>query len=269
MPRAHLSQLDPYIQRAAQDVAHELAEDGALSVLVTGSHVRHAGERESDLDIVALYRTKRSDAWKARHAITSYGGTMVVVVAETPRGAYGSFRDPGLIPTSVPGWRMGIILHDTDDIANELQREATAFSWSAVARECDAWVAMQVVGWAEEAHKVAAALRLGKQYQAAGNRALLALHLAGVLGVHRRILLETENELWGLVAREMGAAWASAQQSALSLNGESLEESSRAALRLYVIAADETERVLNPRQRDVVERACELARSQFGTAVES
>ena len=56
-----------------------------------------------------------------------------------------------------------------------------------------------VTGYAEEVHKLAAALRNGNRPLAAVQRSLLA--------VHRRILYGSENRLWDLASGVMGEEW--------------------------------------------------------------
>jgi hypothetical protein len=93
----------------------------------------------------------------------------------------------------------------------------------------------------------------------ATQRSLLALQLAGVMAVRRRILFGTENVMWDLVAEALGARWRRAQRAALAMRGESLEVSCRAALRLYALAAEEAWDLLDRRQRQVVDHACAIA----------
>ncbi|HET6615323.1 MAG TPA: hypothetical protein VFH62_05505, partial [Dehalococcoidia bacterium] len=64
---------------------------------------------------------------------------------------------------------------------------------------------------------------------------------------------------WDLVAGAMGEPWASTQRAALSLDGESHEDSARAALRLYALAAAEVRPLLSPRQRQVVDHTVQIA----------
>ena len=66
---------------------------------------------------------------------------------------------------------------------------------------------------------------------------------------------------WYVVAREMGAAWSDAQAVAFGIGGESLEVSSRAALRLFRMAVDEVRPLLNERQLGVVDQASQQAQA--------
>ena len=87
-----------------------------------------------------------------------------------------------------------------------------------------------------------AALRNDNRPLAAVQRTLLAVHLAPILAVHRRILYGSENCLWDLVADAVGEGWSRTQSAALGLGGESLERTCEAALWLYGLAAEEAGR---------------------------
>ena len=253
-----MSTVDAAALRVARQVSRELTRDGAIAVVLTGSHALGHTHPESDIDLIAL-SARRDLASLDPHEIRRSGSFLLTVSAMTPAAARAAFRDPSLVPTSVPGWRDAIILADNDSVAARIQAAASRWTWDAIAESCDEWVAEQVAGYAEEVHKLVGALRRGDDELAAVQRSILALHLAKIAAVHHRILYGSENALWRLVSERMGPAWASAQASALALDAESVTESSRAALSMYVMLARATRGVLNRQQRAVVEHACSLA----------
>jgi hypothetical protein len=224
--------------------------------VLTGSHVTGTAHAHSDIDLVVLLaRAPKGDWVKSAQR----RGFLVNSAWETARSVRVALRNPRLLTTFVPGWRECVILADPSGVAARLQAEARRWTWDRVADVCDAWVAEEIVGWAEEVHKLAGALEHGSAQNAAAQRSLLALQLAGVMAVRRRILYGTENVMWDRVSEAMGEPWASAQATALSMRGEPLEASCRAALRLYALAADEAWELLDRRQRAVVGNACAIA----------
>jgi hypothetical protein len=242
----------------ARRIARELEHDGAIAVLLTGSQATNDARPHSDIDLIAVYARARGTRWHDRWSILHREGHLVTASAHTPASVRASFRDPRRIPTDVPGWRNAEILKDSTGVAKQLKREARAFTWEAVARACDAWVAEAVTGWAEEVHKLAGMLDAGEQLGAAVQRSLLAIKLAPIIALHRRMLYGSENRLWDMVADAMGEPWASTQRAALSL-GESNEQSAYAALRLYLLASDEIMPLLSDMQRSVVTHARAIA----------
>jgi hypothetical protein len=244
--------------RAARAVARELMRDGALAVVLTGSHVRGGALAESDIDLIAVLRR----APKSGHVdipIQRRAAFLVNSSWTTRSAVRDELRDPAHAGAVVPGWREALILNDPGGAAARIQRQAIAWRWEYIAAECDAWVASSITGWAEEVHKLSNALKHGTPMNTGVQRMLLAAKLAGIIAVHRRMLYGSENVLWDIVARAMGADWTAAQRAALALDGESLKQSARAALRLYAITAAEVAHLLDATQRRVVAHACELA----------
>lgn len=233
-------------------MARELATRGAEAVVLMGSWVRGDAHRESDLDVHAigrgpLYRLERR------------GEFLVAVSWRTAASWRRAFRDPAAVGGAVPGWRRARILHDPRGVARRLKEEARRWTWARLGRRADAWAAEELTGYAEEVHRLVGSLALRRPWAAAVQRSVLALRMAPILAVRRRILYETENRLWDLVAAKMGPRWRRAQAAALGVGGEPLEEGCRAALELFAMAARDLGPLLDRRQKAVVARACEVA----------
>ena len=239
----------------AERVARSLAERGARAVALVGSHSRGHADAESDLDFAVIgegphYRLETYDDW-----LISLGWA----TAEEQRQR---LYEPSYLGTHVPGWREALVLHDPEGLAASIQREALEWSWNLVEDRCSAWIAEGITGYAEEAQRLGASLRAGRKTTAAVQRSILTLRLPRTLALHLRILYGTENELWDLVADELGAPWRDAQSAALGLGGESLDASCRAALRLFALAATEVGQHLDDRQLAVVEHALRRVRPE-------
>ena len=252
--------IDGDVMHIARAVTREVMRGGALAVVMTGSHARGDAHPHSDIDLIAIMR-KRLSPDERRGALRPYtmrGGELVALAWETRTSVLAAFRDPEHAPTFVPGWREAIMLDDAHGIAARLKRHAERWTWDAIAGACDEHVARSITGLAEEVHKLAGLYRSGDPAAAAAQRSILAVWLAGIMAVHHRILFGTDNELWRLVGARMGPHWRRAQAAALSMRGESLAESCRAALSLYVLAAADARPLLTHQQRQVVDAACAL-----------
>jgi hypothetical protein len=231
--------------------ADDLMRQGAQAVVLIGSRVRGDAHPESDVDVVVIgdgtdYGLKRSDGYLFSISWRS---------ADRWRAAFDAPNEAG---GAIPGWRGARIMRDPEGVAAALQAEAQAWTWHRIDGACDTWVAEQITGWAEEVHKLIAAMAYERLFAAAVQRNLLATHLAPTLAVHFRLLYDSQNVLWDLVAEKMGEDWSIVQGQAFSAPVGYFIASCQAALTLYVLAAREVYPLLDARQRDVVDYACDL-----------
>jgi hypothetical protein len=243
----------PEVTRVARKVARRLVKEGAVAVTLVGSRVRGDFYAESDIDIRVIGR-------KNLYRLDRVGGFLVSIAWKTEGATWRELRSPAQAGGAVPAWRLAVILHDPKGVAKALKRAARDWTWGALGKRREAWVAEEFTGWAEEVHRLVGNQELGRSWAAAIQRSILALRLAPILAVHHRILYDTENNLWDLVGEKMGVRWSRAQSAALGMGGERFKESCDAALRLYAIAAEELRDSLDDRQRAIVEHACEIAR---------
>jgi Nucleotidyltransferase domain len=170
------------VPSVALAVAEGLAADGAEAVVLVGSRARGDAGPESDVDVLALGPRTFSFRLERR-------GGLLVSVTSRPAEAYRrELADPGSVCAVVPGWREAVVLHDPAGTAAALIEAAGAWTWGPLQKRCDAWVAEEVCALAEEVHKLVSALRAGRRATAAAQRSVLAVRLAAVMAVHRRIL---------------------------------------------------------------------------------
>lgn len=232
--------------------ARLLQRQGALAVVLTGSFARGAAQAESDIDLIAL-----GDGPSYR--LSSESGRLVSVSWRQPLDVLATFDDPGQAGYVVPGWRGAVALIDQTRAAQTLIDAAREWTWERIGDErCNTWVADELCGYAEEVLKLAGALVRGSSTQAAIQRNVLALRMAPLMAVQLRLLYDNENELWDLVAAELGEPWRTVQAQALGLDGASLDESCRAALRLFALTCRLAWDLFDDRQRAVVEHAQSL-----------
>lgn len=231
----------------------KLIAEGAEAIVLAGSHARGVATDASDLDMVVV-------GVGPRYRLDVCERTLVAEAWATEEEHRHRFSDPGEVGHVIPGWREAVILHDPSGIAARLQHEASEWNWELLGENPTIWVVERIIGFAEEAEKLVAALDRSETFTAAVQRDLLALHLAPLLAVHRRLLYGTENVLWALVAEEMGSEWKEAQSTAFGTGADSFEQTCSAALRLFRIALDTVGALLDDRQSRVGEHALDAAR---------
>jgi hypothetical protein len=241
------------VPSVALEAAEVLASNGAEAVVLVGSHARGDAGPESDVDVLAV--GPRTYAYRLERR----GGLLVSVTSRSFEAYRLELVDPGSVCAAVSGWREAVVLHDPAGTAASLIEDARAWTWGPLEGRCDAWVAEEICALAEEVHKLVSSLRDGRRATAAAQRSVLAVRLAGILAVHRRILYGSENRLWDLVGEAVGEGWRRTQSAALGLGDEGFEPTCRAALKLYGLAVDDVYQMFDERQRGVVHQARDLA----------
>lgn len=237
---------DPEIAGVAHTAAMDLVAEGAKAVVLAGSQVRGDATDLSDIDLCAMGSGRA-------YTLRVVRGRLVAISWRSEDDERRALRQPSSVGAAVPAWRTARILHDPDGVALGLKHEAVAFEWATISTVCDEWVADATIGYAEEILKLIAARRGGDQLQAAVQRSVLALRLPMVMAVHHRLLYDTENRLWHLVAQAMGEGWTSAQATVLGVTPG--EDADRAALTLFRLAVGEVRPLLSPSQTEVADLA--------------
>jgi hypothetical protein len=224
----------------------------SLGIALFGSVAKGTDHPHSDIDLVVAARTDPGIRVLHRE------GRMVTVSRKTPDELEAAFTRPWEAGAAVAAWRSARILHDPDGLMRDLQTRAEAWTWEAIGPDADRWAASELVGLAEEVHKVHGMLAQGRARAAAANRLLIALSLAGPLAAANRILYDSENDLWDAVADAEGPAWATAWDAAAGVTGAGHEAGCAAALDLYRHAAARLAHHLTGSDRAVVDTACNL-----------
>jgi hypothetical protein len=230
----------------------DLVDQGTSGVLLLGSQVRGDAHEHSDVNLVAL-------GSGPDYLLRQVNDTLMSVSWRTQEKVLAAFANPREAGGAVPGWRSAVILHDADRELATLVEAACGWRWSDIEGRRRAWIADQVTIHAEEVHRLVGSLALGRRTSAAVNRNLLATQLPMIAAVHGQILYDSEHRLFDLVAEAMGDRWLHAQQAALALHAEALDESCRAALDLYAMLTPIVDDYLNGEQRKVARSAADLA----------
>ncbi|MGB3634463.1 MAG: nucleotidyltransferase domain-containing protein [Rubrobacteraceae bacterium] len=106
----------------ASHVAGELADAGAIAVVVVGSFARGEAGPDSDLDLLVIGAESYLPQLSLRDGL-------ILSVSSQPFEIHReSFGQPELMCNAVSGWREALVLHDPEGLAARLIREANDWS---------------------------------------------------------------------------------------------------------------------------------------------
>jgi predicted nucleotidyltransferase len=233
----------------ADKVATRLAARGAHAVVLVGSAARGDTHSGSDVDLVAI-----GDG--PEYVLEMVDDGLVSISWKTVASVRERFDEPFTAGGIVPSWRKAVLLHDPDGLAGSLQRAALAWTWDRIGAQCDLAVARDLTGWSEEVFRLVGLRSAGDRQTAAVMRAWLAWSLPKTMAVHHRLMYDSENALWSMVASAMGADWARDFAIAFGLVAG---DADLAALALFRAAAARVDRLLNATQRGVVTAAVAMS----------
>ncbi|MFG3342110.1 nucleotidyltransferase family protein [Glycomyces sp. NPDC048151] len=236
-------------------VAERLAADlapGTRGIGLFGSVAKGTDHPHSDID---LFLAVDADPGTE---VRQVQGRMVTLSRKTFADLDGGLANPWEAVTAVGAWRHAVVLHDPEGRMRRLQARARDWTWETIAAAADQWAARELVGLAEEVHKVAGMLALDRPRAAAANRAVLVLQVGYALAVADRLVCDSENDLWDAVAAAEGPAWTSAWDTAAGIAAADHATGCRAALALYRHAADRLDRHLDAAECAIVRTARDL-----------
>lgn len=241
--------------RHALDIAGRVAADlasDAIGIALLGSVAAGTDHPGSDIDLVIA-----ADGGGVE--VRQVEGRMVALTRKTPEALAAALDHPWEAGAAAGAWRIARILHDPEGRLAALQAAAREWTWDRIGPEADRWAAGELVGLAEEVHKVRGMVDAGRARAAAANRAVLALRLVHPMAAAHRLVWDSDNDLWDALAAAAGPAWAQAWDAAAGITGAGHGEGCRAALDLYRLAADRLVHHLDANGRAVVRTACDLA----------
>ena len=239
-------------------VASELNDANTLAVALFGSHSRDAATADSDLDVTHYVRVLPkhvSDRFWLRYR----DGYLVAVLTTTIAEATASLTQPHTAIWAVPALRSARILLDHEGDFATIQRTARAFRWEPLQTAADEYASHRLMKFAEETHKLIAALRQGDDVKVATMTTWLVLGLPLVVATQRGILLDNETRAPRQVQQVLGenSAWSRAYRIAAGFGKSpallSVEARGYAALNVYRETARVLRDILRPGHREVVE----------------
>jgi hypothetical protein len=243
------------------DLIAEFADANTIGLLLAGSHARGDATPYSDIDLIR-FTPIMPEADADRYTLAYREGHLVSLSTTTVYAKRAELRRPETAIWAVPGLRQARLLLDRDGALVALLHDAHTFRWDTLQSEADVYASYNVMGLAEEVHKVLGALAKDDEAVVLYGTWGLVAGLARAMIVQRGVLIQTENAYFHQAQEAAGldSAWSGAFRIAIGLEMVPVTTRAGAALRLYQETAMRLSSALQPQHLAVIRGA--LARIQ-------
>ncbi len=225
-----------------QQLVHKLEDENTLGFLLTGSHARGEATSLSDVDLLRFVKNEPADE-ADKYVLKYHDDHLISISTSTVDAKLKETEKPETAIWAIPGLRQAKIISDKNGALGKLRQTADDFVWNRLQKAADDFASYNLMGNAEEAHKILGALNRKDESAVLYGTISMLLGLTEVIAVQRGIMIESENSYFRQAQQEVGenSAWSLQHKIACGFERESsLETRANASLRLYV----ETEKII-------------------------
>jgi hypothetical protein len=244
---------DPFIQ----SVLKKIDSPDILGVGIVGSFARGQEGKYSDVDL-DIYVSRLPENPYDRYTLRYWENKLVSLKYTLLDDERAALTNPRRAIWAVPGLRAMKILLDKDGSVTSLQQSAQEFQWSTLQAAADEFAAEQIMGNAEEAHKVLNGLARGHESTVLYATWGLVKNMLEAMAVQKGLMIVSENRYFDLIQDAAGREtnWTSAFRTAWGLEAGASEYRSRgaAALELYRLTAALFDDLIPKKHREVVNK---------------
>ena len=248
---------DPFIK----SVLKKIDSPDVIGVAIVGSYSRGQESKYSDVDF-DIFVSKMPENEYDRYTLRHWDGKLVSLKYTLFDDEFIALDNPRRAIWAVPGLSGMSIILDKDGSLAELQKMAQKFDFSLLQREADEFAAEEIMGCAEEVHKILSGLTRSHESTVLYATWGLVKCILEAIAVQRGIMLVSENRYFDLIQESVGrdTKWVSAFRTAWGLDSTSSQYQSRgtAALKLYRLTAAMFDGLIPERHRDVVNHTLKL-----------
>jgi hypothetical protein len=248
---------DPF----TQSVLEKIDSPDVIGVGIVGSYSRGQESKHSDIDF-DIFVSKLPVSDYDRYTLRYWDGKLVSLKYTLLDDELAALTNPRRAIWAVPGLSGMNIILDKDGSLAELQRMAQKFDWSLLQPYADEFAAEEIMGCAEEVHKILNGLTRGHESTVLYATWGLVANILEAVAVQRGIMIVSENRYFDLIQESVGrdTKWVSAFRTAWGLDSTSSQYQSRgaAALALYRLTAVMFDGLIPEKHREVVKNTLRL-----------
>ena len=244
-----------------QSVLEKIDSPDVIGISIVGSYARGQESKYSDVDI-DIFVNKLPDVKFDRYTLKYWDDKLVSLKYTRLKEERAALKNPQRAIWAVPGLSGMMIVLDKNGSLAKMQKAAQEFDWAPLQPAADEFAAQEVMGNAEEVHKILSGLARGHESTVLFATWGLVKNMLEAVAVQRGILIGSENRYFDLIQESVGrdTKWVSAFRTAWGLDSSSSQYQSRgaAALMLYRLTAAMFDGLIPEKHRDVINKTLRL-----------
>ncbi len=242
-------------------VLQKIDSPDVIGVGIVGSYTRGQEGKYSDVDL-DIYVSRLPENPYDRYTLRYWDDKLISLKYTPLDEERAALTDPRRAIWAVPGIRGMRILLDKDGSMAILQKAAQEFDWHPLQSMADEFAAEEIMGNAEEAHKILNGLARGHESTVLYATWGLVKNMLEAVAVQRGLMIVSENRYFDLIQDSVGrdSNWTSAFRTAWGLDSASSQYQSRgmAALKLYCLSAAMFDVLIPDKHRDVIDKTLQV-----------
>lgn len=238
-----------------------LNQPGVVGLALVGSYARGQNTPYSDVDMNIFVEILPLETYTLQYM----NGHLVSLKYVTLEKEYESLALPEKAIWAVPGLKQMSVLVDDSGCLAELQQAAQNFTWQNLQSAANEYAIGQLMGCAEEAHKIMGGLVNHNESKVLYAIWGLVKGLADAVAVQRGLMMESENRYFAIIQESVGETheWTRAFRLAHgadlgNVDIPAYKTRGQAALSLYKTTVYLFKDILAGKHRDVIENTLQL-----------
>ena len=248
---------DPFLH----SILEKVDSPDVIGIGIVGSYARGQQSKYSDVDL-DIYVSKPPENPYDRYTLRDWEDKLVSIKYTLLDDERAALTDPRRAIWAVPGLRGMKILLDKNGSMAALQKDAIEFDWSPLQSAADEFAAEEIMGNAEEVHKILNGLAGKHESMVLYATWGLVKNMLEAVAVQKGIMMISENLYFDLIQDAVGrdSKWTSAFRTTWGLGPKSSQYQTRgaSALKLYRLSAEMFDALIPAKHRAVVNKTLQL-----------
>ena len=248
---------NPFIQSVLQ----KIDSPNVIGVGIVGSYTRGQESKYSDVDL-DIYVSEPPENPYDRYTLRNWEDKLVSLKYTLLDDERAALTHPRRAIWVVPGLRGMRILLDKNGSMASLQKESNEFDWSPLQPAADEFAAEEIMGNAEEVHKILNGLARRHESTVLYASWGLVKNMLEAVAVQKGIMIISENRYFDLIQDSVGrdSKWTNTFRTAWGLDPLSSQYQTRgaAALKLYQLSAEMFDTLIPEKHRSVINKTLQV-----------